>query len=170
MSLVHCCHFGSSNFVQLPLSSLPYSAHASSSGAMKAMKGFGYVVNAISLGLFKVSFGVGSTRVGWEAMMLQGRCMEAARTPQNACKNAARRLQGSFLLAARTSQGCCLVILHQNHQKAFLPACLPASLPFLPACLPASLGVGLDEELVKMTKEVPPYISKLWNGLSTTGE
>ena len=31
-------------------------------------------------------------------------------------------------------------------------------------------GVGLDEELVKMTKEVPPYISKLWNGLSTTGE
>ena len=53
---------------------------------------------------------------------------------------------------------------------ACLPACLPASLPFLPACLPASLGVGLDEELVKMTKEVPPYISKLWNGLSTTGE
>ena len=26
------------------------------------------------------------------------------------------------------------------------------------------------EELVKMWKEVPPYISNLWNGLSTTGE
>ena len=37
-------------------------------------------------------------------------------------------------------------------------------------CRMSPKDTNRKEELVKMTKEVPPYISKLWNGLSTTGE